>query len=187
MLFSPNRSVTYYSFSLKSIEPSSCLIKCGAIYLKCSISSTSWNGALTRLSIPGEHFTKNCRSLHVLMAQIAWLPKKLITLSTFAAYLFTRPAKKEKKAMTREPITPAEITTPTPPAPQNLEPFFSPIPEPVKVPEPLSVKQQRSVFGWMLKEKEDGLTSKPRGEDYQWRKCSTEAVHTSRFHPENLM
>ncbi|TMX04251.1 hypothetical protein EJD97_010531 [Solanum chilense] len=99
-------------------------------------------------------------------AKFIWRAVLIFNLG-LGAYLFTRPAKKEKKAMTRQPITPAEITTPTPPAPQNLEPFFSPITEPVKVPEPLSVKQQHSVFGWMLKEKEDGLTSKPRGEDYQ--------------------
>ncbi|KAH0743312.1 hypothetical protein KY290_031305 [Solanum tuberosum] len=100
-------------------------------------------------------------------AKFIWRAVLIFNLG-LGAYLFTRPAKKEKKAITRQPITPAEITTPTPPAPQNFEPIFSPIPEPVKVPEPLSVKQQHSVFGWMLKEKEDGQTSKPRGEeDYQ--------------------
>lgn len=71
----------------------------------------------------------------------------------FAAYLFTRPAKKERKANIAPPVIPAETSTPTPPAPQNFEPIFTPIPEPVKVPEPLSVDQQRSVFEWMLEEK----------------------------------
>lgn len=71
----------------------------------------------------------------------------------FAAYLFTRPAKKERKSNISPPVIPAETTTPTPPAPQNFEPIFTPIPEPVKVPEPLSVDQQRSVFEWMLEEK----------------------------------
>nr|XP_018627182.1 uncharacterized protein LOC104099090 isoform X2 [Nicotiana tomentosiformis]XP_033512810.1 uncharacterized protein LOC104099090 isoform X2 [Nicotiana tomentosiformis] len=73
--------------------------------------------------------------------------------SEHIAYLFTRPAKKERKANISPPVIPAETTTPTPPAPQNFEPIFTPIPEPVKVPEPLSVDQQRSVFEWMLEEK----------------------------------
>ncbi|XP_047249515.1 uncharacterized protein LOC124885580 isoform X1 [Capsicum annuum] len=82
-----------------------------------------------------------------------------------SAYLFARPAKKDKKATTRQPITPAETTIPTPLAPHNFEPIFSPIPEPVKVAESLYVERQHSFFGSMLKDKEEGQTSKLRREE----------------------
>ncbi|XP_055822311.1 uncharacterized protein LOC129891086 [Solanum dulcamara] len=97
-------------------------------------------------------------------AKFSWRAVLIFNLG-LGAYLFTRPAKKEKKPITRQPITPAETTNPTPPALQNFEPIFAPIPEPVKVPESLSKKQQHSVFGWMLKDKEEGQTSKPRREE----------------------
>ncbi|CAN4120072.1 unnamed protein product [Withania somnifera] len=78
-------------------------------------------------------------------AKFIWRAVLIFNLG-LGAYLFTRPVKKEKKATTRQPITPAETTTPTPPAPQNIEPIFSPIPDPVNVSEPLSVERQRSVL-----------------------------------------
>nr|XP_016479423.1 PREDICTED: uncharacterized protein LOC107800713 [Nicotiana tabacum] len=85
-------------------------------------------------------------------AKFIWRAVLIFNLG-LGAYLFTRPAKKERKANIAPPVIPAETSTPTPPAPQNFEPIFTPIPEPVKVPEPLSVDQQRSVFEWMLEEK----------------------------------
>lgn len=98
-------------------------------------------------------------------AKFIWRTVLIFNLS-LGAYLFTRPAKKEKKNITRQPITPAETTTTsTPAAPQNVEPVFSPIPEPVKVQEPLSVKQQHSIFGWILKDKGEGQTPKLRREE----------------------
>lgn len=122
-----------------------------------------------------------------MAAQILWLPNKLTNISTFAAYLFARPAKKDKKATTRQPITPAETTIPTPLAPHNFEPIFSPIPEPVKVAESLYVERQHSFFGSMLKDKEEGQTSKlRREEDNQWRKALLKQF-VSRFHPKDLM
>ncbi|XP_059284294.1 uncharacterized protein LOC132037717 [Lycium ferocissimum] len=89
-------------------------------------------------------------------AKFIWRAVLIFNLG-LGAYLFTRPAK-EKKATTRQPIAPAETTTPIAPVPQKFEPMFSPIPEPVKMPEPLSIEQR---FEVMLEEKEEGQTSKP--------------------------
>ncbi|KAJ8568275.1 hypothetical protein K7X08_020997 [Anisodus acutangulus] len=95
-------------------------------------------------------------------AKFIWRAVLIFNLG-LGAFLFTRPAKKEKNATTRQPITPAETTTPTPPA-QKFEPVFSPIPELVKLPEPLSIEQ---LFELRLEEKEEGQTSKPRTEENQ--------------------
>ncbi|MCD9561045.1 hypothetical protein HAX54_019979 [Datura stramonium] len=96
-------------------------------------------------------------------AKFTWRAVLIFNLG-LGAYLFTRPAKKEKKATARQSITPAGTTTPTLPASQKFEPIFSPIPEPMKVPEPLFVEKQHSVFGWMPEEKEEGQTEKKRRE-----------------------
>ncbi|XP_047249516.1 uncharacterized protein LOC124885580 isoform X2 [Capsicum annuum] len=97
-------------------------------------------------------------------AKFIWRAVLIFNLG-LGAYLFARPAKKDKKATTRQPITPAETTIPTPLAPHNFEPIFSPIPEPVKVAESLYVERQHSFFGSMLKDKEEGQTSKLRREE----------------------
>lgn len=74
--------------------------------------------------------------------------------NVFAAYIFTQPAKKERKKEKVE--IPAEVA-PVPATvapPVQEEPVFSPpIHEPVIVREPVPEDQQREIFKWILEEK----------------------------------